>query len=217
MILIDVLRDENKNDHLENLKKLIKWIEEHETHRNSSNYFNLHEKINQFDSFELLYDGNNIIGFSGLYNNGYYSKNCARSSTRTYYHPEYRNKGMSRTYRWSEDYFIPYEVSVAEKLGYDYVFISVELLIRRRSLNNLVSYLNKTRSWILHPDMCNTCRQVNDQGTFIGVNNDPGCWQNVCYTKIRECNELFDIPTLDILSYKELYGKDQISKIKKLR
>ena len=53
MILIDVLRDENKNDHLENLKKLIKWIEEHETHRNSSNYFNLHEKINQFDKIFL--------------------------------------------------------------------------------------------------------------------------------------------------------------------
>jgi hypothetical protein len=217
MLLVDILRTENKEQHLNNLKMLVHWIEQHETHRNASNYFDLHKKVDQFDSFELLYDDERIVGFSGLYNNGYYPKGYARSSTRTYYHPDYRNTGSSRTKRWSEDYFIPYEVKIAKELNYNFVFISIELLMRRRSVIDLIEYLNKTGHWILHDSMCNTCRQHNDQGKFIGINYQPGCWQNVFYTNISLQNLEFMLPSISIEEYNKLYKDTQIEKIKRLR
>ena len=74
------------------------------------NYINLVYKFFNFDCFELLYDNNNnIIAFSGLYNNKQFSKNIVRGATRTYYHPNYRVKSLNRV-RWGEKYFLPYEL-----------------------------------------------------------------------------------------------------------
>ena len=152
MELVDIIKSKDYVKHLENLQKLCSWIEVNDTHRNAKNYYNLDAIVDKFDSFEILYDDKNIVAFSGLWNNRHYPLNTARCSTRTYYHPDYRNKGSSRTARWSEDWFIPYEVNRAIELGYEYAFISIELLMRRRSMQDLVDYINKDRTWILHKD-----------------------------------------------------------------
>lgn len=218
MNLVDVVQADDYIKHVENIKKLCDWIKENDNHRNASNYYDLDKKIHKFDSFEILYDDEKIVAFSGLWNNGSFPKNIARSSTRTYYHPDYRNKGGARKVRWSEDYFIPYEVNRAIELGYEYAFISIELLMRRRSMIDLVKYLNKSRPWILHEDMCNTCRQHNDKGVYIGVNKDPGCWQNVCFTQLLSAVQApFSLPSINIAEYNKTYAKTQNSKLQRLR
>lgn len=219
MNLID-LKNEKNNSHLTRLTELTAWIRDNEVHRNKKNYINLESTIVNFDCFEILYDKNKIVGFSGLYNNSQFPKNIARSCTRTYYHPDYRCKGLNRA-RWSEKYFIPYEIEKAKEKGYDYVFISIELLIRRRSMIDLVNYLNTNNStghkWILHPEICNTCRTYNNEGTFIGINNDVSCWQNICYANISNTTLPFKLPSISIDEYKKKYHKEQLERIKLLR
>lgn len=218
MEIVDILQAEDFAKHKENLAKLCKWIEANDNHRNAKNYYNLQNTIDKFDSFEIIYDDDKIVAFSGLWNNGTYPKNIARCSTRTYYHPDYRNKGSSRTARWSEDWFIPYEVNRAIDLGYDYAFISIELLMRRRSMQDLVAYLSKNRQWILHQDMCNTCRQHNDKGDYIGVNKDPNCWQNVCFTPLKSVIQApFSLPSINIAEYNKTYADTQKARIQRLR
>lgn len=218
MEIVDILQAEDFAKHKENLSKLCKWIEANDNHRNAKNYYNLQNTIDKFDSFEIIYDDDKIVAFSGLWNNGTYPKNIARCSTRTYYHPDYRNKGSSRTARWSEDWFIPYEVNRAIDLGYDYAFISIELLMRRRSMQDLVAYLGKDRQWILHQDMCNTCRQHNDKGDYIGVNKDPKCWQNVCFTPLKSVIQApFSLPSINIAEYNKTYADTQKARIQRLR
>lgn len=218
MEIINILQSDDLVWHKENLKNLCSWIEANDNHRNAKNYYNLDRIIDKFDSFEIIYDDNKIVAFSGLWNNNTYPKNIVRACTRTYYHPDYRNSGSSRTARWSEDWFIPYEVDKAIELGYDYAFISIELLMRRRSMKDLVDYINKDREWILHNGMCNTCRQHNDKGTYIGVNKDPGCWQNVCYTPLKTTVQAsFNLPSITISDYKKDYAHTQKDKLMRLR
>lgn len=218
MEIIDVIQSNDFSKHKENLEKLCKWIEQYDNHRNAKNYYGLDKQVHKFDSFEILYDDNNIVAFSGLWNNGHYPSNTARCSTRTYYHPDYRNKGSSRTARWSEDWFIPYEVNRAIELGYDYAFISIELLMRRRSMQDLIDYISKDRTWILHEDMCNTCRQHNDKGDYIGVNKDPNCWQNVCYTPLKSVIQAsFTLPSINIAEYNNTYASTQKQRLNRLR
>ena len=218
MEIINILESEDFEKHKENLQKISKWIEANDNHRNAKNYFDLDKTVHKFDSFEIIYDDDKIVAFSGLWNNGSYPKNIARCCTRTYYHPDYRNKGSSRKARWSEDWFVPFEVSKAIELGYEYAFISIELLMRRRSMQDLVAYLNQKRPWILHENMCNTCRQHNDNGDFIGVNQDPNCWQNVCFTQLISAVQApFSLPSINIAEYNKTYADTQKARIQRLR
>lgn len=204
MKIIDIVKTPNLFD-LKKFSEIINWIDKHEVHRNKENYLNLLEEYKDYDSFELLYDVDDIVAFSGLYNNGRYS-NAARSCTRTYYVHKYRCKGLTRP-RWSEEYFIPYETTIAENQKYDYVFISIELLMRRRSMIDLVDNLN---DWILHPNMCNTCP------TSEKIIQDIKCWQNVCYKKLTNTTQELDLPTISFNEYGKMFGDNQILRIKRL-
>lgn len=204
-MIVDLTLGENSK-YYENFRHLIRWIEANDKHRNAKNYYNLDKKLHEFDSFELLLQNDNeVIGFSGLYNNGYFPENTARACTRTYYNPLYRNKGLARKERWAESYFIKYELEKSLEKGYSYVFISIQGLKLRRSLENLSNYLEKNTGykWKVHPHLCNTCRQFNDNDKFIGVNNEFTCWQNVCYAKIRETDTEFELPSKTIHEYKK--------------
>ena len=187
-----------------------------DNHRNISNYKNIVNEVTNFDSFELLLnDDRQIVAFSGLYNNNYFPSNCARICNRTYYNPDFRSK--SRRPRWSEDYFIPYEIDRAKELGYEYVFISIELFLRRRSLIDIIKYLENKYSykWLLEDKMFNTCRQHNDNGDYIGLNPSHKCYQNVCYTQIvdKPLNP-FTLPSISMDDYKKVHSKMQYERLK---
>lgn len=216
MEIIDVIKSEDYQKHVEDLEKLCTWIEQNDNHRNASNYYNLQNLVHKFDSFEIIYDDKNIVAFSGLWNAGTYPSHIARCCTRTYYHPDYRSSTTTRNVRWSEDWFIPYEVNRAKELGYEYAFISIELLMRRRAMQDLINYLDD--DWILHEDMCNTCRQHNDAGNYIGVNKDAGCWQNVCYKPLKTpVQASFNLPSISIPEYNTDYAHTQAAKLQRLR
>lgn len=220
MELINILESEDRIQHIENLKHICEWIEQNERHRNAKNYYNLDQIVENFDSFEIIYDDQKIVAFSGLWNNSSYPSNMARCCTRTYYHPDYRNSGLTRwgddarKEKWSEDWFIPYEEDKARELGYEYAFISIELLVRRRSMQSLIKYLNKTRNWSMQEQMCNTCRLYSDKGNYIGVNSDITCWQNVCYTPLVDNPSEFDLPRMTIDEYNSTYRNKQKARLK---
>lgn len=185
-------------------------------HRNIDNYQNICEEFNKFDSFELLLnDDRQIVAFSGMYNNGSFPDNCARICNRTYYNPDFRSK--ARRVRWSEDYFVPYEIDQAKQLGYEYVFISIELFLRRRALIDIIKYLEKNYSWKwkLENRMFNTCRQHNDNGDYIGLNPSHKCYQNVCYTQLVDKPlKPFSLPSISIDEYNKVYSNKQHERLR---
>ena len=219
MELVNILESEDRIQHIENLKQLCQWIEKNERHRNAKNYYNLDKIVENFDSFEIIYDDKNIVAFSGLWNNKSYPSNMARCCSRTYYHPDYRNSGITRwgdnarKEKWSEDWFIPYEVAKARELGYEYAFISIELRLRRRSMQSLINYLNIKGNWIMHEGMCNVCRQYSDKGNYMGINPDISCWQNVCYTILSTQAGKFEFPTMTTEEYNKQYGIEQNTRL----
>lgn len=206
-MIIDLKNNFDQDIYLK-FSQLIGWIEGNENHRNAENYHNLHKKIKDFDCFEvLLNEKKEIIAFSGLYNNGYYPGNIARACTRTYYTKNYRDKSLKRSNRWVEDYLINYEIETAKQLKYDYIFISIKEYKLRRSLQHLNERLKTTTgyNWTIYPKMCNTCRQHNDNGKFIGINNSVHCWQNISYIKLNDHAKDFPLPTLEMQEYKEKF------------
>ena len=224
MEMINILESEDRIQHIENLKQICEWIEQNERHRNAKNYYNLDQIVENFDSFEIIYDDKNIVAFSGLWNNGKFPNNMARCCTRTYYHPDYRNSGITRwgdstrKANYVEDWFTPVQVAKAKELGYEYAFITIELRLRRRSMQSLVQSLNNSEYnkniWSIHNDMCNTCRQHNDEGHYIGVNSDIACWQNICYTSLTDNPGAFDLPNMSIDEYNTVYGSEQKERLK---
>lgn len=206
MKIVDLKKTKNISLHLKKLSSIIDWIDKNEVHRNKDNYLNLLEEYKDYDSFELLYDVDDVVAFSGLYNNERFS-NSTRACTRTYYLHKYRSKGSSRP-RWSEKYFIPYETKIAKDMNYDYIFISIELLMRRRSMIDLVKNLE---GWNLHEDMINTCPSRYKQR-----HNDVKCWQNVCYKKLSNTNDELDLPTMSLDEYEKKFKEDQILRIKRV-
>lgn len=204
-MIVDLKNNFDKNI-FNKFSNLVRWIENNENHRNAKNYFNLDKKIEEFDCFELLLDSEqNIIAFSGLYNNKCYPSNIARACTRTYYTNRYRNKGLARNNKWVEKFLILYELKKAMDIGYEFVFISINDYALRRSIQHLNVRLNQTTEfeWKVHPQMCNTCRLYNDENKYIGINNNINCWQNVCYTNIKKTDSLFNLPVLHIEEYKK--------------
>ena len=224
MEMINILESEDRTRHIENLKQICQWIKQNERHRNAKNYYNLDQIVENFDSFEIIYDDKNIVAFSGLWNNKSYPNNMARCCTRTYYHPDYRNSGITRwgdstrKANYVEDWFTPVQVAKAKELGYEYAFITIELRLRRRSMQSLVQSLNNSEYnkniWSIHNDMCNTCRQHNDRGIYIGVNPDIACWQNICYTSLISNPSAFDLPNMSIDEYNTVYGSEQKERLK---
>ena len=204
MKIID-LKKTNNLKYINDLSKVISWIDKNEVHRNKTNYLNLVNEYKDYDSFELLYDVDEVVAFSGLYNNERYV-NSSRACTRTFYVHKYRGNGLVRP-RWSEKYFIPYETKIAKSMKYDYIFVSIELLMRRRSMIDLVKNLD---GWILHDNMCNTCP------TTKKIIQDIKCWQNVCYKKLSNTKNKFLLPTMSLEEYEKEYGKKQILRIKRV-
>ena len=105
----------------------------------------------------------------------------------------------------------------AKELGYEYVFISIELFLRRRSLIDIIKYLENKYSykWLLEDKMFNTCRQHNDKGDYIGLNPSHKCYQNVCYTQIvdKPLNP-FTLPSISMDDYKKVHSKMQYERLK---
>jgi len=85
-------------------------------------------KLDKMLCFCLLLDNDNIVGFSGLQK---WEGNKARVNSRCYITPEYRQYAVRRErvrYPWK--YLAPYQIKVAQDLGYSKLFWSTELYKR---------------------------------------------------------------------------------------
>lgn len=212
------LKNNFNEDLFQSLIDLQDDVIKYDNHRNIDNYKNIADDVEKFDCFEVLTPkgSDEIIAFSGLYNNNSYPENCARSCTRTYNNPKFRSK--FKWPRYNEDYFIPYELGYATKLKYEYVFISVELKLRRRVLANITNYLenNLPYKWTYENRMYNTCRQHNDKGDYLGLNPSPKCYQNVTYTSlINNPTQPFLLPSISMEEYDKNFSKTQVNRLRR--
>lgn len=93
-----------------------------------ANYTLKQLKLDQMLCFCLLLDDNKIVAFSGLQR---WKDKTARVNSRCYITPEYRQysiRGQRVRYPWK--YLAPYQIKVAEQIGYKKLFWSTELYRR---------------------------------------------------------------------------------------
>jgi hypothetical protein len=192
----DYLLDQIENDALTNY------------HRNSKNYVNIRNSLDNFLSYELLIDKqHNVIASSGLQK---YSDGQARLASRTYTMSAYRkNSGASLPV--SENIFVPYEIDVAKKHHQRIVFFSIELLRRRNAVNRFCKNLNNNGlNFKIHPNMINTCRRYISNGVET-VNQEQSCWQNVAYLSFDD-SEL-TLPSIEVSEYHSKYYISELSRL----
>lgn len=161
------------------IEKFCNSLKEIETslHRNSKNYLDLQNKLDQFDAFHLLMDERNdsIVCFAGLQSNIYPDKHI-RILSRYYKAPDYRSKGLEATNHLGTKFLLPKQIKFAEKIGKKAIFISME---PRRDLGRVKTLLeavqeNSPKPWILLDGLHNTCRVVSGS-----VNQHNSCWQRI--------------------------------------
>lgn len=149
-------------------------------HAMKNNYKNLIEQIDNYYCFNVLVDGDHIVAFSGLYNNGRFPKNTARTLNRLYYSRRYRTsslfpRGIQNVNAHSSLYMLPYQISVARKNNLDNIFVSVENYSRRNKFFKIMELSNNITGYKFEnlPGMYNTCKIGRE------VDNHISCWQNI--------------------------------------
>lgn len=136
------------------------------TDKLKSNYTLERLKLEQMICFCLLYEDDKIVGFSGLQK---FEGDIARVNSRCYITPEYRQyKIRNERVRYPWKYLAPYQIKVAEKLGYTNLFWSTELYKRpEKTMNLTIQYASQylPKGW---------------QYKRLGYKNINGVKQEVC-------------------------------------
>lgn len=138
----------------------------------------------RFKEWFFLVDDNNTIAFATIQE---FYPMCYRLLTRTYTYPEYRRFTLPDNDTKQSPSMYLLEAQMKYIHVYDTVFISMQDLKRRNSIDRYRKKLED--GWILHPEMVQTC---ND--------NSSDRYQNVIY-KGKELQR----PTITIDEWKQRY------------
>ena len=147
--------------------------------------------LSDYHSFTLLLtDDGRLVAFSGLQKNGPWQRNIARISSRFRIAKDFQTDGlMGRGYDRSifsgSKYLIPYQLGLAIEIGLSGVFLSRENINKRRHLQSMADRFNEfeTRArYEVYPNAVNICKRISD----CAINNEPACWQNVIYAKLKD-------------------------------
>ena len=172
-------------------------------HFNANNYKNLADRLDEYECFNVVLKKGRPVAISGLYNGNIYPANTARILDRTYYYDWNKSGGMfspwKKDLRYNSFYVIPYQMKIAEKHGFDSVFISIQNLKKRRALEMMTDRQPDYKFEML-PDLYNTCKCSADNSP----NPAQVCWQNISIYYITD-NHSFDLPKISIEEYYEQY------------
>ena len=157
------------------IKQLAK-IASQDTHRNAKNYENFHRRIEFYIAFHVIYNGDDVIGFGGIFSNPEWPKNLVRIVDRMWHHPSYRDKGLGQGSKYiglSSELLIPFQTEFC-KIRRWTPFFTVEGVRRRAGLKMIVdNHIPKECGYKLLPDMYYTC--TGKDGVFY----EGQCWQGV--------------------------------------
>jgi hypothetical protein len=140
----------------------------------------------RFKEWFFLIDKDQLIAFATIQE---FYPGCYRLLTRTYYNPIYRRKHLAyeRNYKTPAMYLLDSQLDYLK--DYKTLFISMQDISRRKVLTNVMNKINS--NWSLHPNMVQTCQEVNDAN----------CWQNVIFT-----GDEIKLPSITIDEWKILKG-----------
>ncbi len=171
--LIDLIKNELKDidsqklHNVENYKKLLEQLE------------NLQDF---YDGFHVITEYNKLVGFAGLYTKRW--NNVGRILQCTYKIPSLRRNALhysdeKHQHLWSR-LVAPLQVSLAQKLKLDAVFVSLEYPRRYSSLEKFTNLTNKYLNgyeFVMQPHMYLTCEK--------SLTEHWSCWQNITLCKIN--------------------------------
>ncbi len=169
-------RVENVVRNYEYIKKLAK-IASQDNHRNAKNYENFHRRLDNYLAFHVIYDGDDVIGFGGIYKNDEWPKNLVRIVDRMWHHPTHRFKGLGQVgakhIGLSSELLIPFQTDFCEIRRWT-PFFTVEGVRRRKAVDKIVDkHIPEKYGYKLLPDMYYTC--TGKEGVFY----EGQCWQSI--------------------------------------
>ena len=164
-------------------------------HVNNNNYTNFKKRLEEYDCFTILVEGDNILAMSGLWSGGIYPFNIVRALDRMYIFNW--KKGFSWNRKYGSEYMWPYQVQRAKELGYDCVFFSIQTPKKRKIFTRIANDMNPKPEVL--STLRNTCRIMNNGE----INQHYTCWQNVAIYKLNESE--FPLPSMEINEFEEKY------------
>ena len=180
-LLSDILESEKAK------KDFLKYLAEkpYSADRNRLNYESLPTTLDRFISFHILQDSRTrkIVCFGGMMS-ARYPDGCVRILSRYFKDPQYRSTGLSPSSHIGVKFIGAAQVSIAKRLGYRFIFTSVEFQRRNRAAKSLAEILELHTSspWSCLEGLYYTCR--TEKGRPLEHNES--CWQNIVLLKNRE-------------------------------
>ena len=158
------------------IKELAK-IASQDKHRNAKNYENFHRRIKHYIAFHVIYDGDDVIGFGGIFTNPEWPSSLVRIVDRMWHHPSHRFKGLDQVgakhIGFSSELLVPYQTEFCEIRRWT-PFFTVEGVRRRPAVKKIVdNHIPPKYGYKLLPDMYYTC--TGKDGVFY----EGQCWQSV--------------------------------------
>lgn len=174
--------------------QLIDEIQERSTDRLKQNYLNLKDTFSQFETFNLVVDEDEILGFSGLQCHTY-PPGIGRVLSRFYYTKAARARSLKGQPfpSYGTFHMLPYQLQKAHQLNLNLVFISMEGA-RRNYIRSLADSLNRyyNQDWRLEPGLWNTCRLLPNGKP----NPSSACWQHAIVYRLKP-EAAFELPHRD--------------------
>tara|TARA_B100000424_G_scaffold271148_1_gene272692 strand:- start:2562 stop:3155 length:594 start_codon:yes stop_codon:yes gene_type:complete len=158
-------------------------------HTNQNNYSNIDKRLKGYVRFDVLYLGNEVVSFSGLWSHDKWGK-IARAADRYYIFKKYRSKSLMPNYEVSaaSKIFIPKQFKTALELNLN-PFVSIQNIKRNRDIEIL-----KRRLKQMHNLNCVILEKL--RYTCVTGSSSINCWQNIL--TLKSCKDAVDA----VLPYK---------------
>jgi hypothetical protein len=138
----------------------------------------------KFSEWFFLLDDDKLAAFATIQE---FYPGCYRLLTRTYIYPDYRRFRLPDNDQMLSPSLYIFPVQMEYIQQYKTVFVSMQDLKRRKSLERYMQKLGD--GWKMHPNMVQTCQTPNDAN----------CWQNVIYKGAE-----LELPSVTIDEWKKI-------------
>lgn len=187
-------------------------------HPNNENYQNIASSRDDFLEISVLKMSGEIFGVSILQRRKCWPEWVARVLSRTFLSPELRYCGLvpkgvraRKEQSYSTQYFLRHQTITAREMGLKAVFFSMETMVRRNKMFNIVDWINlsvEDADFSVLPYLVYTCPSKK-------IIQQSSCWQNVALQILQPDvnNDVFrdSFPTMDLSTFNQVFGNPRMS------
>lgn len=205
--VVDILNENSRNERAAFEDYIVNLAASPTNDRLIGNYLDLNQKLDQYTSFTVMFEGDNVVGFSGLHG-GIYPDGTYRALSRLFYDPSIREIALSgqNLPSYASRLMLPVQLEVARQRHARFCFLSFEGLNRRRFCFRLAEVLEDHygQQWQVSDRLHNTARRLPDGS----LNMNPDVWQNILFLRLNGDDEL-PLPAMEISDWISKYHSEE--------